>query len=230
MSWLRWVLIAIAVAKGLDSRYLETGFCLVWLAVAAAMLVLPHRVGYALLAVFCFGGAALELERMTHDAVLVGWVAAVLALWGDEASRVRLLRVQTVVLYLFAAVAKMNPRWLAGDVIAERRDLFLFPQAMAVAVIFVEIALGVLVWRQSRWALPAAVAVHVSIFVGWTTNFVDHGPGLLIFNVLTVALVAASLSRGGGASVAPEEARGRVDILRPGFALEDPQLHVVARR
>lgn len=190
MSWLRWVLIGLVVVKGCDPHFLHTGFSLALFSVAALMLVLPHRVGFGVLAAFCFGGAILELTRMSTHAVLIGWVALILALWGDEATRLRLLRVQVIVLYVFAALSKMNPRFLSGDVIHHYREPLPFPQVLALSSICVELGLAFLLWRRSVWAVPLAASLHLSIIVMWHNGFVANGPGLLIFNVLAFSVVA----------------------------------------
>jgi hypothetical protein len=190
MSGLRWVLIGIAITKGFDTHFLYTGFSLCWLSMAVALLVLPQRVGYGLLATFCWGGALLQLTRMSTHVVLIGWVALILALWPDEATRLRLLRVQVIVLYALAGISKINPRFLSGDVVRFYRDSLPFPQVLALSAVCVELGMAFLIWRRSRWALPLAVALHLSILVMWTSDFIGNGPGLLVFNVLAVALVA----------------------------------------
>lgn len=203
MSRLRWVLISIAILKGFDTHFLYTGFALCWLSMAVLLLVLPHRIGYGVLAAFCWGGAILQLTRMSTHVVLIGWVALILALWEDEATRLRLLRVQVIVLYSFAALSKLNPRFLAGDVIIDvRHDWLPFPQALAISAICVEATLAFLIWRRSWWALPLASALHASIVVLWHTDFIGNGPGLLVFNVLAFAVVATVTPRREATTVA----------------------------
>lgn len=186
---IRWFLVAAAVLKGVDALTFDPSLGLAWFAAAAAVAV-SERYGCVLLAVVCFGGAGLGLERMTNHVVLLGWVALILAFWTDDRTRRELVRVQLVVLYAFAALSKLNPAFLSGDVISDRRDWLPFPQALAFTAIVVETGMVLLLWRRSRLVLPAAVMLHAGLVVGWTTDFVGHGPGILIFNVMAVALVA----------------------------------------
>ena len=190
MNRLRWVLVAASVLKGADALLFSPLLSFAWLASAAA-IAMHQRIGCLMLAVIAFGGAALELQRMSNHVVFIGWISLILALWPDEANRKLLLRIQVCVLYLFAGLSKINPRFLSGEVIADRQPWLPAPEFLAIAAIGAEWALCIAVWRRWRWSVPAAAVFHACLVLGWTTNFVGHGPGILVFNVVVVAVVAA---------------------------------------
>lgn len=131
----------------------------------AACLVAPfHRAGFAVLAALAFGGWALADENMqsTH-AVLIGWVALILAV---DVERDRLLRTQLVALYLFAFLNKLNGDYMRGDALRDRMEQlpFGFPfMPAATAGVLVEGWLVWAVWKRNRFALPVAAALHVTI-------------------------------------------------------------------
>lgn len=153
-------------------------------------LLVHERAGGLVLATVTPLGAALDLERMTNHVVFLGMVGLILGLWADEPTRRRLLRVQLCVVYLFAAISKLSPDFVSGDVIARRGVWLPMPQALAIAAICCEALMALAVLRDDRRVLWAAVALHAALVLGWTTDFLGHGPGILVFNSAIVAVVA----------------------------------------
>ncbi|MGY6500115.1 MAG: hypothetical protein ACXIVQ_04335 [Acidimicrobiales bacterium] len=189
MRWFVWVLMATGVAKALDAATLFTPrtAALMWL--AAALVPLMHeRVGLAAMSVVAFVSVDVAMPSMGSHVVLIGSVAAVLAVFDDAPTRLFLIRTQTVALYLFAGVNKLHPDFLRGDVIAQRQEWLPFPQALALVAVAAELWLAVAVLRRWRSAMPVALVLHVGIVVGMTRDF-NQGLELVIFNGLTVAMV-----------------------------------------
>lgn len=188
LNKLRWLLVAIAILKGLDALQFgrEMWFLYVVAAISAAV---NGRHGCFTYGIIMLGGAALDLPRMSNHVVFFGWVALILGFWEDYRTRHRLLQIQLCVLYFFAGLAKINPRFLSGEVIAERQYWLPYPQALAVIAILTEWAMCLAVWKRWKWAGPLAILLHTCLTIGWTTNFFGHGPGILLFNTMIVAVV-----------------------------------------
>lgn len=189
MKMLRWLLVAVCLLKAIDALQFDHALALAWL-VGLASLAAHERYGSWTLALITLGGAALDLPRMSNHVVLVGWIGLILAFWGDQRTRLKLLRIQACVVYFFAGLSKINPRFLTGEVIAERQSWLPLPQVLAVTAIAAEWALCVMVWCRWRWTIPIAAVFHAALVIGWTTDFLGHGPGILTFNVLVFAIVA----------------------------------------
>ncbi len=189
LSWLRWFLVGIALLKGLDAYQFDRSLALGYLVVAVSAAV-SERHGCLTLAIFMMTGAALDRGRMTNHTVFFGWVALILAFWGDYRIRHRLLQIQVCVVYFFAGLAKLNPRFLSGEVIAERLDGFAHPQYFAYAAILAELSLCLAVGLRWRWTLAAAIVFHFCLSIGWTTDLFGDGPGIILFNIMLVAVVA----------------------------------------
>lgn len=163
---------------------------LVWLAVC---LVAPfHRAGFAALAVTAWGGWALADGNMasTH-AVLIGWVALILAVDRDVSY---LLRMQVVALYLFATLNKLNSDFLAGEPIAGRAPEWVPLVPAAVAAVLTEGWLAWAVYRRHRFALPVAVMLHGGIVVLMGTDLYQWTM-LAAYNGLVILLVWATCVR-----------------------------------
>ncbi|HRC55558.1 MAG TPA: HTTM domain-containing protein, partial [Kofleriaceae bacterium] len=87
----------------------------------------------------------------------------------------RLVLLQLGIMYLWAAVAKLDARWIDGTAMSQQlrgalRDWIDATMGVAVAsrlVIVVELVLAVTVWRARawRWALPLGVSLHALIAV-----------------------------------------------------------------
>lgn len=116
------------------------------------------------------------------------------------------LRAQLSIMYLFAALAKMNPSFLSGSVIAAslRRDGIAIPEAfitfepmfvMSIAVIAAELFLAFALWSP-RWR-PAGFVVGLALHVGIVA--VMHSAwDLATFGVATLALYVAFIPAARG--------------------------------
>jgi predicted DCC family thiol-disulfide oxidoreductase YuxK len=117
------------------------------------------------------------------------------------------LRTQLSIVYLFAALAKMNPSFLSGSVIAAslRRDGIAIPEAfitfepmfvMSIAVISAELFLAFALWSP-RWR-PAGFVVGLALHVGIVAVMYSAWD-LATFGVATLALYVAFIpaARGG---------------------------------
>lgn len=187
---LRVTFAALAAVKAIDVAS-DHGvvWAIGWVLVCTAAAV--HRFGCAALAVAAAVGWALADENMqsTH-AVLIGWVALILATT-EGPDRVRLLRTQVTALYLFAALNKINADFLRGEAIALRVDELPFGLPFTVAAagaVFVEGWLAWAVYRHHRFALPVAVVLHASIVAMMGTRPYEWVM-LTAYNGLVVLLV-----------------------------------------
>jgi predicted DCC family thiol-disulfide oxidoreductase YuxK len=116
------------------------------------------------------------------------------------------LRAQLSIVYLFAALAKMNPSFLSGSVIAAslRRDGIAIPEAliafepmfvMSIAVIAAELFLAFALWSP-RWR-PAGFVVGLALHAGIVA--VMHSAwDLATFGVATLALYVAFIPAARG--------------------------------
>jgi hypothetical protein len=159
------------------------GLLIVGGAVAAAVT----RSGFLLLSITAFAATTVG-PVPSSSLVLIGWVAAALALF-DQADLEHVLRVQVVVVYGFAASHKVvSPEFLSGDMLVEHARWAWWPQGMALAAIAAEAGLAFAVWRRLpglAWVVAPMHAVFVvSIATGWA-----HALSLTAFNGLLVALV-----------------------------------------
>lgn len=192
VTWLRWGLVAATAIKALDIGVLS-GNLLFGLAFAAAgvLLALRERVGGTALAVVSVAASVAGIG--SNHVMLMAWLAASIGLFTGE-DRLLVLRVQAVVLYFFAALNKVNPTFLAGDIITENAPWLPIPQAAAVATVVVEFWLAAAVWRRWRWAVPVAAGFHAAVLVPWLWPPAMFGR-FLVFNGLAVLLVAAAVGR-----------------------------------
>ncbi|MEZ4403118.1 MAG: HTTM domain-containing protein [Kofleriaceae bacterium] len=133
-----------------------------------------------------------------------GWLRA----WA-----LRLVLAQLAILYLWAAIAKLDPAWLDGTLLAQqikpgrvRRLVAAIGFAtMAKLVLATELALAATVWtRRLRWvALALGLGLHVGI------ELVDLEIGLFsyfmvaLYLLLAPAAVPALLAQTGAAVIAP---------------------------
>lgn len=182
--------VSLAAVKSIDVQ-LDYGWAAAVAWLFACVAAARHRVGWAAVAVLAFGFWAFADGQMASShAVLIGLVGLVLAV-NVEADR--LLWSQTVALYLFATLNKVNADYLSGSSVASRADwLPALPVAAAVGVA-VEGWLAWAVWRRSRWALPVAAPLHGGIVVLMGRNAYEW---LLLgsFNAMAVLLVWRSTS------------------------------------
>lgn len=146
--------------------------------------------------------------------VLIGWVALACALFEGE-DRHRALWAVTVTVYAFAALNKLTPEFLSGQIIEAAAPRVPWPWLAAPAAAALELALAMAVWRRWWWAPGVAAAMHTSFVAGMARD-VPHAVSLLAFNALMVMLVWCARSGDGIA-----------DDDDPGAAI--PAVHVVER-
>ena len=105
---------------------------------------------------------------------------------------VRLMLVQLAIMYLWAAISKLNPGWLDGTALAQQitgpmRTLIVHTAGFAVAsctVLAVELSLAATVWSRRTW--PAAAVLGIGLHLGILFSGLDIG----IFAWLMLALYA----------------------------------------
>lgn len=186
---IRQVFLLLVACRGIGEVY---GHDPAWgwaLIVAATVALVAGRAGFAVLA--CVGFAAAAVGVPSASMALIGWVAAALALFdGDDLLRV--LRVQVIVVYGFAAANKaVSSAFLSGAVLESHASrVAVWPQAMAFAAVAAEAALAFAVWRRWWVALPFAVGMHAMFVIGIATTPM-HALSLIAFNGMMVALVWA---------------------------------------
>lgn len=128
-----------------------------WLAVS------QHRAVAGVMAVVAF--VAANGPAASTMTVAVGWAATAVALFtGSE--RAQALRWFACVVYLFAAANKItSPRFRSGEVIDGLVSWVPAPRVVAWSVIAAEVAVAVLVWRRSRYALAGVIALHAPLVI-----------------------------------------------------------------
>lgn len=105
----------------------------------------------------------LEVVPSTMTVCII-WGSLALALFDGEDLRL-VLRVQAAVIYLFAAVNKLWPAFLSGDMLEAEVEWLPYAQAVSVATIAVELGLAVAVLARWRYTPHAVVALHVPIAI-----------------------------------------------------------------
>lgn len=180
------LLLALFALRAVDAWYdMGPAGAVLWVAACAAPLV--HRRGWLVLATVAVGcWAFADWEMRSNHVILVAWISLIMGLFDGE-DRVRLLRWQAVVVYLFATVNKLNPVFLGGHVLAlSRVPMPLVP--MSVAAVLTEAFMAWAVWCRQWVALPVGVALHLGI----TVTMGNHPVGWLMlasFNGTMLVLV-----------------------------------------
>lgn len=92
-----------------------------------------------------------------------------------RSSALRLILLQLGIMYLWAGISKLDPKWLDGTAMAMQihglmRDIIdatLGIKIVSRLVIVAELALAVTVWRARawRWALPLGIGLHLQIAI-----------------------------------------------------------------
>jgi hypothetical protein len=155
-----------------------------------------------------------------HHLALIAWIAAILWLFPNDVERRLLLRVQCTVVYAFAALAKLNPEFLSGDVLGRTASVRIAGQSLAleahlgsvlifaaVVTIVTEAWLAMGLWiRRMRWpTVLLGVAFHTSVVL-----LMVRGPGsairLTVFNALMVLLYTTFFTKAATAPVAEPSA------------------------
>lgn len=181
----RWI-AALAVVRALTVIYRGDELAGV-LFLAGALAVLIAQWSPWFLAAGAFWCSML-MPHQTGSVVLFAWVAAASALFdGDRLDRV--LQIQVVVVYGFAAVHKIDPAFLSGAPITANVPNMPYPHLVAASVIATEAFLAVACWRRWPIALPVAIVAHASFVAGMSQNPV-HAAALACFNIHIAILVA----------------------------------------
>lgn len=147
------------------------------------------RAGMAIIAAAAFWTNLTPAYR--NHLHLLMLLALTMALFTDERTVRWVLRCQLSIMYGYAAVAKLNPDWLAGDALeAMTWPGSLLPGSLlvtvAVGTIVLEGGLAVGVWLRWGGWFWLAVMSHVSFLVFTQTHIWDLGR-LATFGVLTLA-------------------------------------------
>lgn len=189
---IRWAVPGVAAVKSVDVllRGEPVLLAALWAFACVSAVVWPRR-GAAAVAAVAFGSSLL-FEPSNHT-TLFGVVAAAVWLFdGDDLRQV--LRIQAVVVYLFASVHKVaGGRFLTGASIAYQTWWDAAPvQAMAIGALAAQLFLVWAIVRREWVGVPVAVALHVGIVVGMSTT-IAQVLRLSAFNGLMVLLVAAAV-------------------------------------
>lgn len=159
----RLTFAALAVIKAIDA--IDAGGWAVAVWVTACIAAGLSRWGYLALSLVAVVGWATVPDLASNHTILIFWVGLILSIV-PPGHRDRLLWIQTIVLYAFAAAAKINPVYLAGGGALENH-LGSLPAEMrvvlAVGAVIGEGWLAWAVWRRHRWALPVAALLHLGI-------------------------------------------------------------------
>ena len=171
---------------------------------------------------------AWEQQTYSNHMMLTAWLALWLVLAPSDAAwslRARvegrgvvrfgdqvLLMSQLSVCYFFAALVKLNPGFLSGDLLSEFVSLDLpswLWSAAALGAVVTEMGLVVGLWfRRTRWlAAAAGLGLHLSIPLAMPGN----AWSLLAFSLQCLALYPLFLSLGVG--LVQREPTGEVDVL-----------------
>lgn len=186
--------LPLGVAWGV---FLDWRLAVGW-AVVALCIRLEERLGFVVMAGWVLWASMSPLDYIGADAVLIASLAMIFAMF-DEADQRTLVQVQTVVLYAFAGLNKLNGDYLSGMVMERGTDGLPFPQVLSVVGVAVELWLAVAVSRRWGSALPVAALLHVGItatlVVTTQTAIVKAALVLGTFNGLLVIMVAVGLGQ-----------------------------------
>lgn len=185
------VLGGIAVYKGIEAVFLGAGILGLPLVLAGlATRVVRTRWAWSGIALASLVAALSPLYK--NHLVLLFWVALACALFPEPAQRRFVLRAQLSIMYAFAALSKLWPDWLEGDVLL--RDTWIAPLLptavvllVAWAAILVEAVLAVGVWRPGRHWLWIVVALHAS-FVAFIWVDALESVRLVVFGIMVVSV------------------------------------------
>lgn len=166
-----------------------------------------HYLAWLIVTLWCFVPAPPILgEAPTRGAPPPAFV---------RSSALRLILLQLGILYLWAAVSKLDPKWLdgtamslqIGGLLREVVDATVGIKIASRLVVVAELGLAVTVWRAPawRWALPLGLGLHASIAVS--------GLEIGVFAYLMIALYLLLVPE---AWLAPLFARARDATRLPG--------------
>jgi predicted DCC family thiol-disulfide oxidoreductase YuxK len=200
-----WLVAGVAFAVGFRTTISGTVLGLVLLGMELADQQLYNNHTYLIAVAVLLLVAAGAGSAFSLDARRTGTDERPIPAWTIYA-----LRAQLSIVYLFAALAKLNPSFLSGSVIAAslRREGIAIPEAlitfepmfvMSIAVIAAELFLAFALWSP-RWR-PAGFVVGLALHAGIVA--VMHSAwDLATFGVATLALyVAFTPAARGGRSV-----------------------------
>jgi predicted DCC family thiol-disulfide oxidoreductase YuxK len=214
---LAWILIglwgatALAVLVGWRTRWAAAALCLTLASVVLLdqQLYSNHLYLMVLLSgllVFADSGAALSLDarRSGERDEVASW-----PVW--------LLQVQVSIVYVFAALAKLNPDFLSGSTVAaslRRVGPLAVPDAwrsmepmllLAILAICTEGFIGLAIWsrRWRRSAFVAALGLHVSLAVWFSPTY-----PLIIFALVMLPLLILFLDPSPGRVVVWDDGCG----------------------
>lgn len=178
-------------------------FLALWTVASIAMLGERSRrgggLGLAVLATTSMVGSGFQVHN--QHVYLIGAIGAIAVLFSTD-EQILALRAQVSIVYLFAAVTKINGYFLSGAVLYRHlgsrpmNDVLAIPEAampvLALAAIGIELGLAVALWFR-RTRLPAVVVgvgFHVAMIV-----FMSSSPigalRLVVFGGLLLALYPA---------------------------------------
>ena len=144
------------------------------------------------MAVVAAGALVVNLTpAYRNHLALLFWVALALAIFADEHHARLALRCQLSLMYGFAALAKLWPDWLSGEVLQARTWLgAASPEVVVVglawATIAAEAALAVAAWSRRREWFLLAVATHVGFLAFTYADPIGVGR-LAVFATLSLA-------------------------------------------
>lgn len=173
--------------------------------VAACVLLVAGRQARAASAAMCL--IALYViagpgPQLTDAMALFAWIGLILVVSeGRPLERALLVRVLITVVYLFAALSKLNPSFLNGDqlvgiLLSRDRFVSLVPTLqsdlgtmLAVGALMAEtvIALGLWFERSRRYVIALGVAMHVTFVVVANYGTLEDVVFLTVLNGLLIA-------------------------------------------
>jgi hypothetical protein len=191
---LAWLVAGVAFSLGWHTTVAGTALALVFAGLVTSDQQLYSNHSYLItlsVAILTAGGAG---RSWSLDAQRLGTDAEAAPAW-----TVLALRTQVSIVYAFAVIAKLNPSFLSGSVVAAslRRDGIAFPEAwitfesmfaMSMIVIVGEAFLAVALWRR-RWR-PLAFVVGLVLHAGIVVTM--HAAwDLAVFTMATLSLYVA---------------------------------------
>jgi Vitamin K-dependent gamma-carboxylase len=189
-----WLVAALALAAGIAGRLAAGALA----AVGVLVLTLDEQLYSNHLVLMTAMAGLLSLARPSAawsvDARLRRHRPEPIPYWP-----IFLLQVQVSTVYLFAALSKLNPSYLSGEVLAKEMRPFRggsfdavgdpFVLAVAVGALALEAFLAVGLWhtRLQRVAVPLGIVMHLSIAVLLAPPSRLISPVLAAFGLLAVA-------------------------------------------
>lgn len=159
-------------------------FLVVWVAAGIAVWM-GYR--WALPVVTVLTAVAFAAGMHNQHMWLLMWIPLTFLV---EKEREWLWRWQLTILYAFAALAKLNPDYLSGQVMGRRFDLPTVALiGLAVAGLATEAFLAFGLWRW-RWTLAVGVVFHLTVVATMATDPI-HGVRLAVFAGLVLMMYPA---------------------------------------